>query len=302
VLETAYPRPILHRAANGGCPELYGHFARWGEWTEIDSAYEALHGKRRPRGVRALDARAARPDQGSLSARPGQFRGDKPLGPIRELREDRQGAYYEVPLLNASYVADIAAGVEEGLYGASFRFRVMREEFVENPARSDRNPGRLPERTLREVELYEFGPVTFPAYDGATAGLRGQVRDSNATPKRGRPNTVITPRKRMEVKRRDGRVVEVLTPGRDRFSLDHHYVRANPGFFTTLPAATAETRAALRRMQARPGHTRARTSLTETLYGLAPRSRVGGQWELDKRRVLPSRTRTTRPVLPRRPA
>jgi len=29
----------------------------------------------------------------------------------------------------------------------------------------------LPERTIREAKLYEFGPVTFPTYAGATAGL-----------------------------------------------------------------------------------------------------------------------------------
>lgn len=202
------------------------------------------------------------------------FVGDKPLGSVRELREDQQGAYYEVPLLNASHVADIAAGVEEGLYGASFRFRVMREEFVENPAKSDRNPGRLPERTLREVDLLEFGPCTFPAYAGATAGLRGQARATPASPKRGRSSTVITPRKRMEVKRRDGRVVEVLTPGRDRFSLDHEYVRANPGVFTTLPAASAEARATLARMQGRPDHTRAHTSLIDSLRAHRPAGRV----------------------------
>ena len=85
---------------------------------------------------------------------------------------------------------------------------------------------------------------------------------------------MITPRKRMEVKRRDGRVVEVLTPGRDRFSLDHDYVRADPGFFTTLPAASAEARATLARMQGRPGHTRAHTSLIDTLRAHRPAGRV----------------------------
>jgi HK97 family phage prohead protease len=50
--------------------------------------------------------------------------GDKPLGPIRDLREDETGAYYEVPLLDASYVRDqVLPGLRAGLYGASFRFR-----------------------------------------------------------------------------------------------------------------------------------------------------------------------------------
>jgi hypothetical protein len=30
----------------------------------------------------------------------------------------------------------------------------------------------MPERTIREVQLFEFGPVVFPAYPAATAGMR----------------------------------------------------------------------------------------------------------------------------------
>ena len=31
----------------------------------------------------------------------------------------------------------------------------------------------LPERTIREARLFEFGPVVYPANPGATAGIRG---------------------------------------------------------------------------------------------------------------------------------
>jgi HK97 family phage major capsid protein/HK97 family phage prohead protease len=98
--------------------------------------------------------------------------GDKPLGPIGELREDDKGVYYEVPLLDTSYNRDLIPGLREGLYGASFRFSVLKEELVSEPKRSAYNPDGLPERTLTEVKLSEFGPVTFPAYSGATAGVR----------------------------------------------------------------------------------------------------------------------------------
>jgi hypothetical protein len=47
----------------------------------------------------------------------------------------------------------------------------MRESLDERPAPSSYNPEALPERTVHEGRLYEFGRVTFPAYAGATAGL-----------------------------------------------------------------------------------------------------------------------------------
>jgi HK97 family phage prohead protease len=98
--------------------------------------------------------------------------GDKPLGPIRLLEERADGGYAEVALLDTSYNRDLVPGLKEGLYGASHRFSVMREEEVSSPEPSDYNPHGLPERTVKEAQLYEFGPVTFPAYEGATAGLR----------------------------------------------------------------------------------------------------------------------------------
>jgi HK97 family phage major capsid protein len=98
--------------------------------------------------------------------------GDKPLGPIADLREDADGAYYEVPLLDTTYNRDLIPGLQANLYGASFKFSVVQDDFDPKPKRSTHNPDALPERTIREARLFEFGPVTFPAYPGATAGVR----------------------------------------------------------------------------------------------------------------------------------
>ena len=108
--------------------------------------------------------------------------GDSPLGPIDELKEDDDGAYYEVPLLDTDYNRDrilpllqgrLMSGEQRGsLLGASFRFRIVNDEWNYEPGTSDANPDGLPERTIREVRLYEFGPVVFPAYAEATAAVR----------------------------------------------------------------------------------------------------------------------------------
>ena len=51
----------------------------------------------------------------------------------------------------------------------------MKEEFLDKPKVSAMNPRGLPERTVSEAAVREFGPVTFPAYEGATAGLRSMT-------------------------------------------------------------------------------------------------------------------------------
>jgi HK97 family phage prohead protease len=93
--------------------------------------------------------------------------GDKPLGKPSSMVEDVRGLRVEVPLDDTSYNRDLVASLRSGaLDGMSFRFSVVREDIDESDA--------LPIRTLREVKLYEFGPVTFPAYEATTAGVRAR--------------------------------------------------------------------------------------------------------------------------------
>ena len=57
------------------------------------------------------------------------------------------------------------------MYASSFRFSVRAERFDARPARSEHNPERLPERTVRKLAIYEMGPVVFAAYPTSAAGL-----------------------------------------------------------------------------------------------------------------------------------
>jgi HK97 family phage prohead protease len=160
------------RADDEGSPTLFGHFAVFDRWTEINSFFEGHFMERIAPGafrktirenrdrIRALFQHGADPEVG-----------DKPIGRIEELREDSDGAYYEVSLYDGIPEL-VMSGLRDGQYGASFRFQVMREDVVEEPDASDDNPRALPERTIKELRLHEFGPVTFPAYADATAGVR----------------------------------------------------------------------------------------------------------------------------------
>lgn len=160
--------------AVGALPTLYGHFTRFNEWTEIDSFWEGRFMERISPGAFKKTFREQTPKVLFQHGQDTQT-GDKPLGAPDVLREEDEGPYYEVPMLDTSYNRDLIPGLEAGLYGASFRFSVMREEWVDEPDPSDHNPLGLPERTIKEVRCQEFGPVTFPAYPGATAGVRSMT-------------------------------------------------------------------------------------------------------------------------------
>lgn len=153
-------------------PTLVGHFAVFDQWTEINSRFEGQFLERispgafdktfseNRRNMRVLFQHGKDPSVG-----------EQPLGSIAELRSEDAGAYYEVPLFRGVPQL-IVDGLKAGVYGASFRFRSMKEDWNDNPEPSKTNPRGLRERTISEAKVMEFGPVTFPAYEGASAGLR----------------------------------------------------------------------------------------------------------------------------------
>ena len=165
--------PNLRAGEDSERPVIFGHFARFNEWTKIDSAFEGTFMERITPGAFSKTFSENRDNIRLLfqHGRDPQV-GDKPLGTLRELREDDDGAYYEAELFDTSYNRDLEPGLRAGAYGASFAFSVVREDFDREPEPSDMNPDGIPERTIREARVYEGGPVTFPAYDGATAGIR----------------------------------------------------------------------------------------------------------------------------------
>lgn len=178
------PRENLYRAAYGdgaielrdttdGMPTLTGHFAVFDTFTEINSAYEGRFMERFAPGSLTKTLNEGRSAMRVLFQHgKDPSIGDKVLGPIERLEADDTGAYYEVPLLDTSYNRDLVPGLRAGLYGASHRFQVVKEDFNKRAKPSEHNPLGLPERTVTEARVREFGPVTFGAYPTATAGVR----------------------------------------------------------------------------------------------------------------------------------
>lgn len=155
-------------------PIMYGHFSVFNEWSLIDSAWEGLFYERSAPGcfTKTFSENMAAIRCLYQHGRDGYI-GMKVLGRPSVLVEDEIGAYYEVPLLHETqYVQELLPGLRAKLYGMSYRFTVLQDEYVQHPRRSEHNPRGLPERTLTEVRVREFGPCTFGQYDEPNASIR----------------------------------------------------------------------------------------------------------------------------------
>lgn len=161
---------------------LVGEFSVFGEWYEINSMWEGHFLERVSPGAfkRTINNRSGQsPIRVILEHGFDPTVADKPLGVPRVLEERGSGVYAETPLFDTSYNRDLAPALSGGAYGQSFRFQVLRDEFAERDAEGWEDPGNpawsdLPQRTITEVRLMEFGPTIWPASPAtnASTGLR----------------------------------------------------------------------------------------------------------------------------------
>jgi HK97 family phage prohead protease len=155
-------------------------FSTFETWYEINSWWEGRFLERTVRGAfkRTIaahnKARNADAHQIITLFNHGQdfHIGDKILGSIESLSEEPDSPLSVVRLFDTSFNRDLLPGLRAGVYGSSFMFRVVKDEWNNEPGVSEHNPEGLPERTLKELRVFEAGPVTFPANPDATSGMR----------------------------------------------------------------------------------------------------------------------------------
>lgn len=185
---------------------LCGYFSTFDDWYEINSIFE---GRFMESFAPGAYMRTIKNNRSSMVVAFDHGMdptiADKPLGPIDVLREDKVGPWYEVPLYDTAYNRDFILPVLQGRtidgrtfgsgLGCSFRFRVIQESWNEDPGRSDHNPEGLPERTITEARVFEFGPVVYPANPEATAGVRSLTDHliDRAARRSGRPSPLSSP-------------------------------------------------------------------------------------------------------------
>lgn len=115
--------------------------------------------------------------------------GSVPIGKFEELTEDRKGLRVSARLFENPVVEPIRQAIEGGaISGMSFRFEVTRDEWRDKEGKRIK-PTELGEllwqpgergplaRTIREVKLFEAGPVVFPAYPQTSVGVRALTEE-----------------------------------------------------------------------------------------------------------------------------
>lgn len=95
---------------------------------------------------------------------PSAVLGRNKAGTLR-LSVDDVGLRYEVTPANTSIYKDVVEHLKRGdVDGSSFQFRTIEDKWTRE--------GNSEIRELRKVQLFDVGPVSFPAYEGASSGVR----------------------------------------------------------------------------------------------------------------------------------
>lgn len=129
-----------------------------GEFDEViaPGAFKRSIGQKGPSGIRLQFDHGRHPLIGSI-----------PLGSIDTLQEDSRGLHVRATLTDNWMVQPVRDAIRDGsIDGMSFRFRVV-SETVDTSVEPEL-------RTVNEVELFEVGPVVWPAYEQTTVGVRSQ--------------------------------------------------------------------------------------------------------------------------------
>jgi HK97 family phage prohead protease len=113
--------------------------------------------------------------------------GSIPLGSFETLSEDESGLHVVARLHDNWLVQPVRDAIKsKAIPGMSFRFSVVKDEWRDATgklvkpddverllwASDSTNPDTILKRTLKEVRLYEVGPVVFPAYADTSVGVR----------------------------------------------------------------------------------------------------------------------------------
>lgn len=179
----ADPVKLVERDAGaGGPPMITGYAAVFYREGDPGTEYEMLPADAwGPRVVErimptAFDKAIAEDDvRGLFNHDPGAVLGRNKSGTLR-LCVDAVGLRYEIDPPDTQTARDVVASIRRGdISGSSFAF--LPRTTVRREVAADESRGTPAELVLErhDVGLADVGPVTFPAYAGATSGVRSDA-------------------------------------------------------------------------------------------------------------------------------
>lgn len=99
--------------------------------------------------------------------------------PTVRLSVDSTGLLYEIDPPDTQYARDLVASLERGdIDGSSFSFDTYVNWGAKRGDITWRETNGLTIREVRALELFDVGPVTFPAYAATSSGLRSDGEDA----------------------------------------------------------------------------------------------------------------------------
>ena len=155
-------------ADNGDGLTLEGYGTTFDDWYDVND-WLGVYRERVARGAFAKTIKDRR-EQIKVQYDHGYhpLLGSIPIGALQDIREDDHGLYVKVRLHDNWMTEPVRDAIRSGsVSGMSIKFQTVRDEWD-----YDRDPE---ERTIKEVRLYEVGPVAFPANEATSVALRSLV-------------------------------------------------------------------------------------------------------------------------------
>jgi HK97 family phage prohead protease len=148
-----------------GVPHIRGYGAVFNEWSmDLGGFREMVEPGAFTKTLQEADVRAL------FNHDPNRVLGRSQAGTLRVF-EDEHGLGYDAIPPDTQWARDLLTSIKRGdIDGSSFGFRAVRDTWSKD---GDGNPTRR----LREVELFDVGPVTFPAYTQTSAEARSKVEE-----------------------------------------------------------------------------------------------------------------------------
>lgn len=145
---------------------LDGYGAVFNQWTDIEDYVGAYRERIVPGAFKRTIGMRMPVLQFDHGSHP--LIGSIPLGRITSISEDDHGLRVKAKLSDNWLVEPVRDAIRDGgITGMSFRFRVVDEVW-------SRSSDGVDERSINEIELFEVGPVVFPAYEQTSVGVRSR--------------------------------------------------------------------------------------------------------------------------------